>query len=88
MSETGRTTIDLPDLGAGEMPVRLVQWLVEPGAPLAAGERLAEVVVGGVLFHVESQTSGTVGTLLVERDAVLQAGQALCVIDLDGGDDE
>lgn len=59
---------------------RVLRW--------AAGERLAEVVVGGVLFHVESQTSGTVGALLVERDAVLQAGQALCVIDPDSGDDE
>ncbi|WP_197443497.1 lipoyl domain-containing protein [Maioricimonas rarisocia] len=83
MSKPERKTVDLPDLGAGDVPVRLVQWLVEPGAPLAVGERMAEVVVGGVLFHVESQISGMILEHLVERDALLSAGQPLCVVEPD-----
>ncbi len=57
--ESAATPIELPDLGVGDAPVRLVQWLVEAGAEVIEGERVAEVLADGVLFHVEAPASGT-----------------------------
>lgn len=54
------TPIILPDLGAGDQPIRLAQWLVESGDTVVQGDRVAEVLVGGVLFHVASPADGVV----------------------------
>ena len=54
------TPIVLPNLGAQEHQIRLVQWLVDTGDRVLEGDRVAEVLVGGVLFHVAAPAEGVV----------------------------
>lgn len=75
--EPGGTAIELPDLGVGDAPVRFVQWVVEVGAEVIVGERIAEVLADGVLFHVAAPASGVLTAIEVSRDAPLQAGDVL-----------
>lgn len=80
-AEAGRVPIRLPDIGAGDEPIRFGQWLVDEGDAVLTGDRLAEVLAGSVLFHVASPAEGT----LIRGDAmpegVLTVGAVLGVID-------
>ncbi len=67
-----KTPITLPDLGSDDQPIRLVQWLVDTGDHVLEGDRAAEVLVGGVLFHVPSPAEGTVERLVNTGDAPLR----------------
>ena len=54
----------VPDLGAGDEPIRFVTWLV-PGASVIPGERIAELLTAGSVFHLEAAAEG----VLVDRRA-------------------
>lgn len=71
------TAIKLPDLGVGDAPVKLVQWLVEPGAEVIAGERVAEVLADGVLFHVAAPATGVLATIHISSGAQLSSNDVL-----------
>ena len=73
--------IELPDLGSGDAPVRLVQWLVDVGSEVIEGERLAEVLADGVLFHVAAPASGLLTGIEISRDVELRCGDTLGHID-------
>ena len=70
--DSAGTPIMLPDLGVGDAPIQLVQWLVEVGAEVIEGERVAEVLADGVLFHVEAPASGLLTLIFVSRGAELR----------------
>lgn len=55
-----KTPIVLPDLSAGDEQIRLVQWLVDTGDHVLEGDRVVEILVGGVLFHVAAPAEGVV----------------------------
>lgn len=59
-SEPSRVAIRVPDLGTGAHALQLVQWLVDPGSPLMAGDRVAEVLATGILFQLPAPVSGTI----------------------------
>jgi pyruvate/2-oxoglutarate dehydrogenase complex dihydrolipoamide acyltransferase (E2) component len=48
----------LPDLGAGEEPIRVSTWLVEVEEAVEVGERLVDVLIPGVSFSVSSPSAG------------------------------
>ncbi len=53
----------VPDLGVSG-PIFLVTWLVNRGDTLIPGERMAELLADGCLFHLESPVGGILATRL------------------------
>jgi pyruvate/2-oxoglutarate dehydrogenase complex dihydrolipoamide acyltransferase (E2) component len=70
----------LPDLGAGQMPITVSLWLVEPGDEVSEGDRLIEVLFGSVSVDLPAPASGILAETLVDEDDVLTVGQVLGVI--------
>ena len=71
------TFICVPELSARNQKITLTNWLVAPGAALIEGERVAELLVGSVLFHVESENDGTLVRFLVGNGTELREGQPI-----------
>ncbi len=51
--------IVLPEIGAGELSVRVSSWLTELGEEILAGEAVVEMLIKGMTFDVEAPVSGT-----------------------------
>ena len=75
--ESDGIPIELPDLGSSDAPVRLVQWLVDAGSEVIEGERIAEVLADGVLFHVAAPASGSLTMIACTGGAELRRGDVL-----------
>ncbi len=80
MTETDRIPIVLPDLGAEGEPVRFAQWLVSNGRDVLQHDRVAEVLVGGMLFHVTAPAKGTLQHLVEQEGQHLNTGDHLGVV--------
>ena len=61
MTPAGQTPIPIyvPDLGQDDQPANVCTWLVEPGDAVEEGDRLAEIVLPGIVFHVSASAAGT-----------------------------
>ncbi|WP_166820279.1 biotin/lipoyl-containing protein [Thalassoroseus pseudoceratinae] len=61
MNPAGKSPIPVcvPDLGQDDRPANVCNWLVEPGDAVEEGDRLAEVVLPGIVFYVSASASGT-----------------------------
>jgi pyruvate/2-oxoglutarate dehydrogenase complex dihydrolipoamide acyltransferase (E2) component len=73
----------VPDLASGGEPLLLVQWLVDPGSHVFAGDGLAELLVVGILVHVESPSSGTIVRFEKGSRAMVRTGEVIGWIDRD-----
>lgn len=74
------TPILLPDIGSEDQPVRVVQWLVDAGAEVVAGDRLLEVVCSGVVFHVSAPATGVLIEQTFDARATVEVGETLGVV--------
>jgi pyruvate/2-oxoglutarate dehydrogenase complex dihydrolipoamide acyltransferase (E2) component len=63
--------------------VRVVQWLVDLGAEVVAGDRVLEVVSLGVVFSVSAPCSGVVTACVVAIDKLVHPGDRLGTIAAD-----
>jgi pyruvate/2-oxoglutarate dehydrogenase complex dihydrolipoamide acyltransferase (E2) component len=70
----------LPVLDAEE-PARLATWLVEPGDPVEAGDRVAEVLLPGVLVYLNAPVTGTFTKAERPAGATANTGDVLGWID-------
>lgn len=68
----------LPDLGVDE--ARIVQWLVAVGGPVDVGDRIAEVLAGGVLIHLAAETPGILQKIDRGRGCRVREGEPLAWI--------
>lgn len=75
--DTTRVPILLPDLGAEGQTVRLAQWLVKSGDHVLEHDRVVEVLLGGVLFHVQSPAEGAVHCIIETEGTPLHPGDIL-----------
>ncbi len=75
------TSLILPELGLAGFPVTVTVWHVEQGSEVTAGDRLLEIVAGGVTIDLPSPASGILTKTLVSEDDELHTGQLLAVID-------
>lgn len=73
--------IVLPDLGMDCAVFSL--WHVQSGERVYAGDRVAEIVVPGVVYDVSAPASGIVRDRLVAAQEPLQPGQVLGAIEID-----
>lgn len=74
--------IIVPDLGVGESRIRIVSWLTRPGSQVIRGERVAELLAGSVVFHLEASCDGCVKRLLVGTGANIRAGDAIAEVEV------
>ena len=75
--ETSRVAITVPDVGAGEQTVRFLQWLVDVGSPVHRGDRVAEVLVTGIVFHVPAPVDGVLAEIETSARTSLSTGDVL-----------
>lgn len=73
--------IILPDLGAGDQPLRLSAWFVEPGDEVEPGDRVVEVLVAGMTCDIPSPAAGRISRLEKELDANVHPGDVLAWIE-------
>jgi pyruvate dehydrogenase E2 component (dihydrolipoyllysine-residue acetyltransferase) len=59
----------------------LVTWFVRPGAPVHAGDLIAEIQVQKVSVEVEAPATGQVAELLTEPGGVIRQGDPIAVIE-------
>jgi 2-oxoglutarate dehydrogenase E2 component (dihydrolipoamide succinyltransferase) len=72
----------VPDLKAGSAPIRVVQWLVDPGTHVLAGDRVVEVVASGVVFHVEAPAEGVLAEIERAGRAEVGVGEVVGWVEL------
>ena len=73
-------SVHIPDLGTGENPIELVHWLVDEGAQVISGERVAELLADSVLFYLEVEQTGKLSQFHVGAGTRVEIGQAVAVI--------
>jgi acetyltransferase EpsM len=71
--------IVMPQLGVNDTVVRIVQWLVEPGQAVAAGDEIATVETSKATIELEAESAGHVYPL-VEAGQDVPVQQAIGVI--------
>lgn len=74
----------MPTLGADMTEGTLVEWLVQPGAPVHKGDVIAVVDTAKSAIEVECFESGTIARLLVEPGVTVPVGTPLAFIDTVG----
>lgn len=77
MSPVREIAISVPELGAGDRPIEVVQWLVDETRMVSAGDRIVELLADGVVFHLTSDRAGLLDRIERSRGAVVQAGETL-----------
>ncbi|MFM7136651.1 MAG: lipoyl domain-containing protein [Planctomycetota bacterium] len=69
-----RVPLVVPEFGLGSLPVAVSVWLVPAGAAVLAGDRVLELVAGGVTIDLEAPVSGRLAAQLVDEDDAVLAG--------------
>lgn len=78
--DTGLLPVTVPELDDRSQPLLLVQWLVDPGAKVHAGGRIAELLVAGVVFHLASPNDGVLQRMSVSAHSPVRIGDVLAWI--------
>lgn len=84
-AEPRRAAIRVPDLDSGPQPLLLVQWLVDPGTEVLEGDRVAEVLVSGILFQVASPVAGRLARFEKGQRATVMSGEVIGWIESESG---
>lgn len=74
---TQRSPIRLPDLGIEDAELTLSVWLVPLGTPVAAGDRVVEILTGEAVVDLPAPTHGVLVEKLVPEDSPVKTGQIL-----------
>jgi 2-oxoisovalerate dehydrogenase E2 component (dihydrolipoyl transacylase) len=78
-----RERLLVPDFHLGHVPLTLSLWLVPPGARVVVGDRVAELVAGGVTIDLESPVTGRLVAMLADEDEPLATGAAIAEFEVD-----
>ena len=78
-----RERLVVPDFRLGDLPLTLSLWLVPSGAHVLAGDRVAELVAGGVTIDLESPVTGRLVATLADEDAPLTAGATIAEFEVE-----
>ena len=60
-----------------DVPLVVAVWLVPEGAVVAEGDRVVQLVAGGVTIDLEAPVTGRMVACLVEEDESVAAGATL-----------
>ncbi|KPI36666.1 uncharacterized protein AB675_10015 [Cyphellophora attinorum] len=81
-------THTLSDIGEGVKEVQIIQWFVEEGAQVEEWDALCEVQSDKAAVEITSKYSGTIKKLHFKRDAIVQVGDGMVDIEVEGEDSE
>ena len=70
-----RVPLVVPELGMGKVVVAVSLWLVPSGAVVLAGDRVLELVAGGVTIDLEAPVSGRLVAQHVDEDEPVVPGR-------------
>ncbi|KAJ9652113.1 hypothetical protein H2198_008641 [Neophaeococcomyces mojaviensis] len=77
----------LSDIGEGVKEVQIIQWFVEEGAAVEEWAPLCEVQSDKASVEITSKFSGLIKKIHFERDAVVQVGDTMLDIEVEGEDE-
>lgn len=77
LSNESLAILTVPELGIEGVPLVVSLWLVPEGSDVLAGERVVELLAGGVTVDLESPVSGRLVRQVVEEDETVTAGMRL-----------
>lgn len=77
----------LSDIGEGVKEVQIIQWFVEEGAQIEEWGPLCEVQSDKAAVEITSKYTGVIKKLYFGRDAVVQVGDAMVDIEVEGEDE-
>src|ERR1700743_4019590 len=77
-------THTLSDIGEGVKEVQIIQWFVEEGAPIEEWSPLCEVQSDKASVEITSKFSGIIKKIHFAQDAVVQVGDAMLDIEVEG----
>ncbi|OAP54398.1 hypothetical protein AYL99_11499 [Fonsecaea erecta] len=81
-------THTLSDIGEGVKEVQIIQWFVEEGAPIEEWSPLCEVQSDKASVEITSKYSGVIKKIHFPQDAVVQVGDAMLDIEVEGDEEE
>ncbi len=76
-----RVPLVVPEYGLGDVPLTVSLWLVPAGAVVLAGDRVVELVSGGVTIDLEAPVSGRLVSHLVDEDEPVTAGMVAAEVE-------
>lgn len=77
-----RVPLVVPEFGLGSVPLVVSLWLVPRGTAVLAGDRVLELVAGGVTIDLEAPVSGRLVAQLVDEDEPVSAGTTVAEFEL------
>ena len=80
-NSSSRVPVTVPELDSRTRSIQLVQWLVDPGASVHEGDRIAELLVAGVVFHLASPADGVISGVAIRAHSRVGIGDVLGWID-------
>lgn len=72
--------IQVPDLGSGDLPIRMGCWLADVGDEVSQGQRLAELILPGTVFEITSPSDGVLAAIERANGAAVECGTVLAMI--------
>lgn len=80
--------LKLPKMGESVAEATITSWLKEVGDTIALDEAVLEIATDKVDSEVPSEVEGVLKEKFFEVDDVVQVGQTIAVIEVEGGEDE
>jgi pyruvate/2-oxoglutarate dehydrogenase complex dihydrolipoamide acyltransferase (E2) component len=72
--------VTVPELGTAGGAVEFVTWLVLPESEVIPGERIAELLTHGILFHLEAPAAGVLTDLRVSTGMTVEEAETIARI--------
>ena len=81
-----RYELKLPKMGESVAEATITSWVKEIGETIDIDETVVEVATDKVDSEVPSEVEGTLIEILFDKDAVVQVGETIAIIETEGGD--
>ncbi|MDY0779786.1 dihydrolipoamide acetyltransferase family protein [Tenacibaculum sp. IB213877] len=81
-----RFELKLPKMGESVAEATITSWLKEVGETIEMDDAIVEVATDKVDSEVPSEVEGTLVEILFDKDAVVQVGQTIAIIETEGAD--
>ena len=81
-----RFELKLPKMGESVAEATITSWLKEVGETIELDEAIVEIATDKVDSEVPSEVEGTLVEILFEKDAIVEVGQTIAIIETEGGD--
>ncbi len=78
--------VKLPKMGESVAEATITTWLKEVGDTIELDEAIVEIATDKVDSEVPSEVEGTLVEILFDKDAVVEVGQTIAIIETEGGE--